>query len=324
MLGMSHENILHAGRCLILASALACLPSCLGEDRSNCPDETQVEATPMSRLHVHIMLPDDQWNDYESRNENQLPCTLELYDRTTNSCRWHCDTMAVAEKYGGFALDFEIEQGHYELLAWTQGQNREILYDTSDLRMVKMLPQALDGTHPWEERLAYSAGMKVEASDEDCYIDVNLVRPFAIYRLFVIDGEEYINLAQDHDWPPIDRIAARVLYNGFYPTGMNVSTGYANDAMAGVSYDIQLEYDDINYILVGEDAVLAHGDDTFLMASLVIYDKVTHETVTTSSGIKIPYRQGCITTISGSWLCSSDSQGGVGIDTKWNEIIVPF
>lgn len=324
LLGKPSQNISMLSRQLALSALVACMAACVHEVPIAVDAPYEVDDATASKRHVRLILPDDYWDEYQARSQQELPCTIELYDRATGRLAMHADTVAEAEKYGGYGLDLSMPMGSYDLLAWAQGSAAELMYDTGDLKAVTMTEAAFSESRHWKSLIAYCASMKVEASDDECYVDVNLMRPFALYQLYIIDGHEYSAMAQDRKWPALEDIGVKVAYEGFYPMGINVSTGNANDARSGVSYEIEVEVSDASNILVGEDLVLAHGDDSFLRATLIIYDKNTGDVVTTTSGIKIPYRQGCLTMLSGGWLCSSPSQGGVGIDTNWNEIIVPF
>ncbi len=315
----------YIGKCVIVLAAALCLTGCLAEDRSECPVTKERPSVATAQLYVHLVMPDESWIEYQARSSDEIPCTIEIYNRQTNAMVCHLDTVAEPEAYGAYGLQLDLAQGQYQLLAWTSASQEEPMYDTSSLKAVSLLPVALNSdTHNWRARIAYCASMDIDVSDGECHVDANLMRPFAIYQLYIIDGDEYRELAPENGWPPLDCLGARVAYEGFYPTGINVATGNPNDAIAGVSYEIEVAFDQDEHVLVGEDAVLAHGDDSFVQATIIVYDKTTGEIVTTASGIKIPYREGCATTIQGAWLCSNQSQGGIGIDTSWNEVIIPF
>lgn len=304
-----------------------CLTGCKDDDSYYTKAKGERPTVATTVLHMHLVMPDASWVEYQARSAEEIACTVEVYNRSTNSLICHLDTVAQPEAYGAYGLQLELAQGQYQLLAWTAGAapDAKPMYDTANLKAVSLLPEALSNdVHNWRERIAYCASMDIEASDGECHVDVNLMRPFAIYQLYIIDGDEYRELAPENDWPPLECLGARVAYEGFYPTGINVATGNPNDAIAGVSYEIEVEFDQNENVLVGEDAVLAHGDDSFVQATVIVYDKTTGEIVTTASGIRIPYREGCATTIQGAWLCSNQSQGGIGIDTSWNEVIIPF
>ena len=53
-------------------------------------------------------------------------------------------------------------------------------------------------------------------------------------------------------------------------------------------------------------------------------DTNTDETVCTVSGIKIPYKRGHLTTVSGHFLTAGKTAGGVQVDTEWNDVIIKF
>lgn len=292
-------------------------------------DEGEIVSVLKSILHIQLLMPSDEWNEYLARSGlDNLDCIVELYNPHTSTRVLHSRIMAVGCAHGNFEFDLSVLQGSYELLIWAMTpENAQLsIYATEDLKAVHISDKALADLSKYscEERMAYCCGMRIEASDEECHIDGVMHRPFARYKLYVIDGAEYQTLSEENEWPSLDRLGARIRYTGFYPTALNVWTGNANDALAGISYKLPLSWDSVDEILVGEDMVIAGTNASSLQASLELYDLETGEVVSGSSSLQIPYSQGCTTTLHGSWLCSSESQGGIGIDPTWQEVVVSF
>ena len=118
----------------------------------------------------------------------------------------------------------------------------------------------------------------------------------------------------------------RVSYEGFFPTGFSVATGKPNDALTGIGYAADIVnaegYDPDEARQVGSDFVLTNGEESFVTVTVQMIDRTTGETVSTVSGIKIPYRRGQLTTVSGAFLTAGRTSGGVDIDTDWGDDIV--
>ena len=158
-------------------------------------------------------------------------------------------------------------------------------------------------------------------------VSVTLTRPLARYRIVTTDVEGYNNLiAKGEALPPIEELEASVSYEGFLPTAFNVATGQPNDALQGIAYRAGIVAADgfagDEARQVGADFVLAGDDDSFVTVTVQLTDRTTGETVSTVRGVKIPYRRGELTTVSGTFLTAGRTSGGVEIDTDWGEDIV--
>ena len=122
---------------------------------------------------------------------------------------------------------------------------------------------------------------------------------------------------------------ARVTYEGFFPTGFNVATGKPNDALnTGIHYTsvptVAEGYDEASARQVGADFVLTNGEESAVAVTIQMIDANTDETVCTVSGIKIPYKCGYLTTVTGRFLTAGKTAGGVLIDTEWNDVVIKF
>ena len=119
-----------------------------------------------------------------------------------------------------------------------------------------------------------------------------LERPFAKYRLIATDVEAYYNLIEKGEaLPAIEDLQVRVTYEGFFPTGFNVATGKP-------------------------------GEESFVNVTIQMIDTNTGDIVATVQHVKIPYKRGHLTTVTGHFLTAGKTPGGVQIDTEWGEDIV--
>ena len=142
--------------------------------------------------------------------------------------------------------------------------------------------------------------------------------------------EGYLNLIKNgEDLPAIEDLQVRVTYEGFFPTGFNVATGKPNDALNTSIHYTSVPtaadgYDEATARQVGADFVLTNGEESAVTVTIQMIDTNTDETVCTVSGIKIPYKRGHLTTVSGHFLTAGKTAGGVQVDTEWNDVIIKF
>ena len=157
---------------------------------------------------------------------------------------------------------------------------------------------------------------------------VSLVRPFAKYRLIATDVEAYYNLiSKGENLPAIEDLQVRVTYEGFFPTGFNVATGKPNDALnTGIHYSsvptVAEGYDAAVNRQVGADFVLTNGEESFVNVTIQMVDTRTGDIVATVQHVKIPYKRGHLTTVTGHFLTAGKTPGGVQIDTEWGDDVV--
>ena len=155
-----------------------------------------------------------------------------------------------------------------------------------------------------------------------------MVRPFAKYRLIATDVEAYYNLiSKGENLPAIEDLQVRVTYEGFFPTGFNVATGKPNDALnTGIHYSsvptVAEGYDAAVNRQVGADFVLTNGEESFVNVTIQMVDTRTGDIVATVQHVKIPYKRGHLTTVTGHFLTAGKTPGGVQIDTEWGDDVV--
>ena len=73
---------------------------------------------------------------------------------------------------------------------------------------------------------------------------------------------------------------------------------------------------------VGADFVLTNGEESFVNVTIQMIDTNTGDIVATVQHVKIPYKRGHLTTVTGHFLTAGKTPGGVQIDTEWGEDIV--
>lgn len=258
-----------------------------------------------------------------------LRCVAEVYQAGTSN-RVHRRVQDCALQLDGtFLAELSLMPGDYDLRLWADRDGG--YYNTDDLGKVLVLTDNYVANGETDKKDAYYAttALSIPSSPTGGVEGaVSLERPFAKYRLIATDVEAYYNLIEKGEaLPPIEDLQVRVTYEGFFPTGFNVATGKPNDALnTGIHYTsvptVAEGYDAKVNRQVGADFVLTNGEESFVNVTIQMVDTNTGEAVATVQHVKIPYKRGYLTTVTGHFLTAGKTPGGVQIDTEWGEDIV--
>ena len=265
-----------------------------------------------------------------SSDSKPLRCVAEVYQAGTNN-RVHRRIQECAlQSDGTFLAELSLMPGDYDLRLWADWNGS--YYNADDLGKVTVLTDNYVANGDTDKKDAYysTTTLSVPSSPTGGVerASVSLVRPFAKYRLIATDVEAYYNLIEKGEaLPPIEDLQVRVTYEGFFPTGFNVATGKPNDALnTGIHYTsvptVAEGYDAKVNRQVGADFVLTGGEESFVTVTIQMVDINTGEAIATVQHVKIPYKRGHLTTVTGHFLTAGKTPGGVQIDTEWGEDIV--
>lgn len=258
-----------------------------------------------------------------------LRCVAEVYQAGTDN-RVHRRVQECAlQADGTYLAELSLMPGDYDLRLWADWNGG--YYNADDLGKVTVLTDNYVANGETDKKDAYysTTTLSVPSSPTgEVEGAVSLVRPFAKYRLIATDVEAYYNLINKGEaLSPIEDLQVRVTYEGFFPTGFNVATGKPNDALnTGIHYTsvptVAEGYDAKVNRQVGADFVLTNGEESFVTVTIEMIDTNTGEAVATVQHVKIPYKRGHLTTVTGHFLTAGKTPGGVQIDTEWGEDIV--
>ena len=292
------------------------------------------EGIGLTDLTLRLTVPGKEMPDYASRagtdESYSLRLVAEVYQQGTGARIHRRTQLCTPQADGTYTATLGLQTGDYELRLWadwtTDGSTADKYYNADDLSSVTVLT---DGYVANGETDGKDACYAVQTVSLDGAVEqpVTLVRPLARYRIVATDVEGYLNLiAKGEDLPPIDDLQVRVSYEGFLPTAFNVATGKPTDALQGISYEAGIVtaegYPEDEARQVGADFVLTGDDDSFVTVTVQTIDRTTGKTVSTVKGVKIPYRRGELTTVTGTFLTAGRTSGGVDVDTEWGEDIV--
>ena len=223
----------------------------------------------------------------------------------------------------GYAFDLRLNAGVYDLRLWTDyapaGWTGDCYYLTdAGLQGVTLNrePYRAD-TDAKDAAYAFVQGVKL--TDEGGTLSVAPERPLAKYRLVATDVERYCKMVADNGYPPLEELVVRVVYEGFFPSGFNVTTGKPNDAATGVAYALPMPAVGAadTEVAMGADWVLVNGTESFVDVRVETTDG-NGKVVARADGIRIHYKRGYLTTVRGDFLTAGTSGGGIDIDTEWD------
>ena len=253
-----------------------------------------------------------------------LRCVAEVYQAGTSNRVHRRVQDCTLQSDGTFLAELSLMPGDYDLCLWADWDGG--YYNADDLGKVLVLTDSYVANGETDKKDAYYAtsSLSIPSSPTGGVEGaVSLIRPFAKYRLIATDVEAYYNLMDKGEaLPDIEDLQVRVTYEGFFPTGFNVATGKPNDALnTGIHYTsvptVAEGYDAKVNRQVGADFVLTNGEESFVNVTIQMVDTNTGDIVTTVQHVKISYKRGHLTTVTGHFLTAGKTPGGVQIDTEW-------
>lgn len=275
-----------------------------------------------------------------------LRCVVEVDKAGGGGLALRRELSCLQQADGTYLAELSLMPGDYDLRLWADWDGG--YYNADDLNKVLVLTDNYVANGDTDKKDAYYGSLSLTLpSGEGTQTGQSLptgevggaqssplgefegalVRPFAKYRLIATDVEAYYNLIEKGEaLPNIEDLQVRVTYEGFFPTGFNVATGKPNDALnTGIHYSsvptVAEGYDAKVNRQVGADFVLTNGEESFVNVTIEMIDTNTGEAVATVQHVKIPYKRGHLTTVTGHFLTAGKTPGGVQIDTEWGEDI---
>lgn len=284
-------------------------------------------------VKLRLSLPGQIMPAYTARSgaNPSLRLVTEVFKKGTETCLLRRSQLCIQQPDNTFEASLMVMPGEYDLRLWTDwshdGTTCDSYYNTNNLNAVILHTEDYMAGEETEGKDAYYATTMANVGEEDMQMDITMIRPFARYRLVATDVKEYLNLIEKgENLTPIEDLEVRVCYEGFFPSAFSVVTGKPNDALAGICYISGMAdaegYDRNEARQIGGDFVLTSDEESFVSVTVIMIDKRNGNEVNSVSGVKIPYRRGELTTVTGNFLTAGYSSGSVEIDTDWGEDIV--
>lgn len=321
---------------LLYVTLFHLLAGCIHEH----PDDEGTDPTMLS-VEVNLTL-NLEWEDYQSRskairstNSYTRRFIVEVWREGQIVQRHEVVPEDFAEGQTEFLLPetLTLHAQEYSIAVWSDyveaGSGTDLYYNTNDLRGITIQEPYIGNTGYRDCHYATAPlDLRPYRNQWNARIQqgVDMVRPLAKYRIVATDVETYHELQAAGDYPPVEELTATVLYEGFLPSSFNVAAGSPNDATTGISYAGSLPAlpDDTGHVQLADDLIWVNGGDTFVTVTVLITDSQGN-VVSRVPGVRIDYRRGCLTTVSGRFLTAGITSGSIHIDTDWtDDIIIEF
>jgi hypothetical protein len=155
----------------------------------------------------------------------------------------------------------------------------------------------------------------------DAFMD--LIRPFAVYRIITTDISEYANYHQTASYASFQPSKTALLYNLFFPMGYNAYVNAPDNFQAGIHYS-----SDIVEVVPGKEAILASDfvfveDDAFYLVDFEVFS-AENEHINTVNGLRINLERNKMTVIRSEFLTKNLDNGSVGIDDTFTDEIIIY
>ena len=284
-------------------------------------------------------------SDYYPESEHSVRYLLELrVNESFNTDLVYREIITTTEDHLQDVIErsFSLHALHYKVLVWqdltdSAAPEADYWFHTSPLTAIKVYEKNLYAGGGDSKQVS-SAGQEMDLSpymddwNINLDIEVPLIRPESKYIIVSSDLQKFTksyiaNYPTKAELTPeqiFEKCKMRVVYNGYLPTGYNVSTGLLNDSQGGYGYDFEVKTIGNEAAIVAFDYVLTGPTPTSVNVGLVLYGE-DGAVLNSVSSINVPLTRNKITVVSGEYL-TREYGGGVGIDSDFDgefNIIVP-
>ena len=233
------------------------------------------------------------------------------------------DTLSLIKDSLFLSIDLELQTSKYDLSVWMDytKENTDCHYITDHLNNITCVEPYCGNTITKECLYGHKTiDLREFGNQRDLHVEtnINIHPPVAKYEIVTTDVEEFI---KQTSWQPNKSYHVIFTYLFFYPMVYNAYEGTVKDSWSDVSFEIPLNITDKKQkeCTLGFDYILADTTTNIVMLALTVKDENDKEIIT-SSPIKIPYRQGYFTPITGRFLTKNKS-GGFEINTEFDDEI---
>lgn len=217
-------------------------------------------------------------------------------------------------------FDMTLGAGNYDIRLWGDyvpvGSQSDYYYNTTDTKAVT-LADTKNYTAGSDAKDAFYHTFSVDLGNETQPHKVEMIRPFAKYRLVATDVERYRSLVANNGYPPLAEAVITVHYQGYFPSSFNVVSGVPNNSATGVKFVATPGEATGQTVELASDYVLVNGTESAVTVTIVLADRNGKE-YGRATGVQIAYRRGYLTTVSGGFLTAGKTGGGIIVDTEWD------
>ncbi|MEG1660774.1 MAG: hypothetical protein RR304_09460 [Bacteroides sp.] len=286
--------------------------------------DKKTEGIKESSVELHLTIPSPRLPDFVAVRSAGNPAlrgvayifkkgTAELF--TTKRAM----LIPVSGKDGVYSMGLSLFKGDYDINLWvdyTTAPTTDNHYITSDMDIVRILDRAnyianTDTRDGFSRRASLSVAEGVNAPQA-----VEMHRPLAKYRLVATDVKKYEELREQRGYPALEDLTIEIGYEGFLPNSYSISQNKPADAETGYKYTSAYSEQEETKVTVGKDYIFVNGTQSFVTVT-ILFKNSEGKTISGARGVKIPYRAGYLTTVSGEFL-TAGMGGGITIDTEWD------
>lgn len=220
---------------------------------------------------------------------------------------------------GVYSMGLSLFKGEYDINLWVDYSTDAIAdnhYITTDTDILRILAK-VDYTANSDTRDAFSKRFSLTVNEGDnAAKSVEMHRPLAKYRLVATDVKKYEELRVQRGYPALEDLQIEIAYEGFLPNSYSISQSKPADADTGYKYASALSEKEDTKVTVGKDYIFVNGTQSFVTVT-ILFKNSEGKTVGGVKGVKIDYRAGQLTTVSGDFL-TAGLGSGITIDTEWS------
>lgn len=289
-------------------------------------------------LCLLLTLPDPKLPDYTpAENKTRatgadyiIRCVAELVKAGTDNVVLHKAVTPEPQDDGTYLVELSVPEGIYDLRLWTDYARTtaplaDTYYNTESLKAVSIATEPYTANTDAKDA-AYHNENDLTLPEEGTEKRIKLQRPLAKYRIIADDVETYRKLteAEPEKYPPLEELTVTVQYDGYFPSEFNAGNNKVTDAITGIGFSATLTDTDtgVNELPIVTDWIMASGESSVIV-TLTVRDSNGNR-ICGVSGVRIAYKQGCMTTVRGKFFTAGISGGGITIDTDWEDIIIYF
>ena len=218
----------------------------------------------------------------------------------------------------------------YELIGWIdfveKGTNTDKYYNTADLQQVSIILQngQYEGYNTTKDAFTAQTEVDLTPYRKQRYVHytttMDMIRPFAVYRIITTDMEEYKTYHQS-SYASVQPAWTKVLYNLYFPMGYNAFICSPENFLSGINYQF-----DVTDVVPGKEAIVASdyvfvGNDVFYQVNFEILGSDDNH-INTVNNLRIDLKRNHVTVIRGQFLTKDLSNGGIGINDQFTDEII--
>lgn len=295
------------------------------------------EAFSLPVLSVRFTMPETGMTDFTPQQVKTraaaagytLRCVAELCKAGTDQVVLHKVLTPELQEDGTYRVELQLSEGDYDLRLWadyarTDAPLADTYYHTESLKAMTLFTEPYTANTDAKD-VAYGNESGIALPKAGAAVTMSMQRPLAKYRI-IVDADEIaeyqkMRKVSPQEFPPIEELTVSVQYEGYFPSGFNVSTGKPNDAVVGIAYSGSLSHYDGSAaeLELGSDWILVNGNSSFVSATVIVSDSQGNA-ICRVPGTQIDYRRNQLTTVSGRFLTSGTNSGGICIDTRWDGV----